>query len=78
MSKIVGEPCYNVFVPTTPNPTSGFLLIVPRRKAREANLSVEEAMKLVISAGSLSPRGVDEGVQRRGLDFDTLFREGGA
>ena len=78
MSKVVGEPCHNVFVPTTPNPTSGFLLIVPRRLARDANLSVEEAMKLVISAGSLSPRGVEEGEQRRGLDIDTLFREGGA
>ena len=78
MSKVVGEPCYNVFLPTTPNPTSGLLLIVPRRKCRDANLSVEEAMKLVISAGSLSPRGMEEGQQRRGLDFDTLFREGGA
>lgn len=78
MSQIIGEPCYNVFVPTTPNPTSGFLLIVPRRKVREANLTVEEAMKLVISAGSLSPRGADEGAPRRGLDIETLFREGGA
>lgn len=78
MSRVVGEPCYNVFVPTTPNPTSGFLLIIPRRKVIEANISVEEAMKLVISAGSLSPRGVDEGERRRGLDIDTLFREGGA
>ncbi|MEX0692625.1 MAG: DUF502 domain-containing protein [Gemmatimonadales bacterium] len=78
MSRIVGEPCYNVFLPTTPNPTSGFMLVVPRARCIEAGISVEEAMKLVISGGSLSPRGVEEGTQRRGLDIDTLFHEGGA
>ena len=76
-SRIVGEPCYHVFAPTTPNPTSGFLLVVPRRKVRDTNLSVEEAMKLIISAGSVSPRGVEEGEQKGGLDMDSLFHDGG-
>ncbi len=44
-----------VFLPTTPNPTSGFLLFVPRDEIIELDMSVEEAAKLVISAGLVSP-----------------------
>ncbi|WP_417767681.1 DUF502 domain-containing protein [Stappia sp.] len=44
-----------VFLPTTPNPTSGFLLYVPRSEVIELDMSVEEAAKLVISAGLVSP-----------------------
>ncbi|HNW35910.1 MAG TPA: DUF502 domain-containing protein, partial [Candidatus Ozemobacteraceae bacterium] len=44
-----------VFVPTTPNPTSGFLLIVERTKIMETHISIEEAMKLVISGGLVKP-----------------------
>ncbi len=44
-----------VFLPTTPNPTSGFLLFVPRRDIRPLDMSVEEAAKLIISAGLVSP-----------------------
>lgn len=45
----------NVFVPTTPNPTSGFLLFVPRDDLRFLNMSVEEGIKLVVSAGIIAP-----------------------
>lgn len=45
----------SVFVPTTPNPTSGFLLFFPRRDVIELDMSVEEAAKLVISAGLVYP-----------------------
>lgn len=72
MSDAVGEPCVNVFVPTTPNPTSGFLLSVPIRKIRDVDMSIEEATKLVISAGSVLPSGAGD-VGRRGLDLDSLF-----
>ncbi|MDD5270738.1 MAG: DUF502 domain-containing protein [Candidatus Omnitrophica bacterium] len=41
----------NVFVPTTPNPTSGFLLIVPESEMISLDMSVEEGLKLVISGG---------------------------
>ena len=41
----------NVFVPTTPNPTSGFLLFIPKEDAVELDMSVEDAIKLVVSAG---------------------------
>lgn len=74
MSRIVGEPCVNVFVPTTPNPTSGFMLVVPRSKVRETDISIEEAMKLIISAGAVSP-GMEVRVGRRGLDLDSLLRD---
>ncbi|MBE3637182.1 DUF502 domain-containing protein [Mangrovicoccus algicola] len=45
----------SVFVPTTPNPTSGFLLYFPRRDVIELDMSVEDAAKLVISAGLVYP-----------------------
>jgi uncharacterized membrane protein len=46
-----------VFMPTTLNPTSGFLLFLPRRDIIELDMSVEEAAKLVISAGLVYPNG---------------------
>ena len=48
----------NVFVPTTPNPTSGFLLFVPESDIQRLPLSVEDGIKLVISAGIVLPPGV--------------------
>jgi uncharacterized membrane protein len=45
----------NCFLPTTPNPTSGFYLLVPDDEVIEVSLSVEEAFKLIMSAGMVSP-----------------------
>jgi uncharacterized membrane protein len=45
----------SVFLPTTPNPTSGFLLFVPKEDVIELDMTIEEAAKLVISAGLVSP-----------------------
>lgn len=45
----------NVFVPTTPNPTSGFLLMVPREEVHELDMSIADAMKLIISGGAVAP-----------------------
>ncbi|MEJ2085131.1 MAG: DUF502 domain-containing protein [Acidobacteriota bacterium] len=45
-----------VFVPTTPNPTSGFLLLVPRSEAIDLPISVEEGVRMVISGGILIPK----------------------
>jgi len=52
----------SVFLPTTPNPTSGFLLFVPQEDMIELDMSVEEAAKLVISAGLVypSPPGTED------------------
>lgn len=49
------EEVVNVFVPTTPNPTSGFLLMVPKKDLIPLRMSVEEAIKMVISAGIVTP-----------------------
>jgi uncharacterized membrane protein len=52
----IGEPdLVSVFLPTTPNPTSGFLLFVPRRDVIPLEMSLEEAAKLLISAGLVTP-----------------------
>ena len=49
----------SVFVPTTPNPTSGFLLFVPQEDVIELDMSIEDAAKLVISAGLVYPNAKD-------------------
>ncbi len=51
ISRAVEPEMLNIFLPTTPNPTSGFLLFVPRRNCIFIDMSVEEAIKYVISAG---------------------------
>lgn len=51
----VKQDTINVFVPTTPNPTSGFLLFVPKKDVIYLKMSVEEAVKLVVSAGIITP-----------------------
>jgi uncharacterized membrane protein len=43
----------NVFLPTAPNPTSGFMLLVPRRELVELGIPVEDAIKLIVSGGSI-------------------------
>jgi len=53
------EPIISVFLPTTPNPTSGFLLYVPESDLILLDMSVEDAAKLVISAGLVYPNGKD-------------------
>jgi len=48
----VGEDIINVFVPTTPNPTSGFLLMVPKKDIIYLDVSFEQASKFIVSAGT--------------------------
>jgi len=45
----------SVFVPTTPNPTSGFLMMLPKKDALEVNMSIDEALKYIISLGVMQP-----------------------
>ena len=45
----------SVFVPTTPNPTSGFLLFVPEEQLIRLDMSVDDAFKMIISGGVLTP-----------------------
>jgi len=55
VQEVTAQNMINVFLPTTPNPTSGFYLLVPADDVIEANLTVEEAFKLVMSAGLVTP-----------------------
>ena len=52
---VTGEEIVNVFVPTTPNPTSGFLLMIPQADITRLNMSIAEGMKLIISGGAVVP-----------------------
>jgi len=51
-----GKKLINVFVPTTPNPTSGFLLMVPKKDLIFLDMNFEDASKFIMSAGSINPR----------------------
>ena len=53
--EVIGKPLTNVFVPTTPNPTSGFLLMVPPKDIYPLSMSVGEGMKMLISGGAVIP-----------------------
>lgn len=69
VKELVGdEELLNVFVPTTPNPTGGYLLFVPRREVRTLSMTVEEGLKFIISGGIVTGpdrRPVPEQDQRK-------------
>ena len=56
ISKKTNEELINVFVPTTPNPTSGFLIMFPKKDLIFLNMSFEEASKFIVSAGTSNPK----------------------
>ena len=51
----LGEEHVSLYVPTTPNPTSGFFLMMPRSSVRPLQMSVDEALKYIISMGVVTP-----------------------
>jgi len=55
LAKHFDEKCVCVFVPTTPNPTSGFLVLAPESDLIEIDMSVEDAIKMVVSVGVVVP-----------------------
>jgi uncharacterized membrane protein len=55
MQDLAQEPLIHVYVPTSPNPTSGYFLLVPEHEVTSVDMSVEEAMKLIVSGGLCSP-----------------------
>jgi uncharacterized membrane protein len=55
VQKSTGKTLMSVFVPTTPNPTSGFLLFVPEEQLLRLRISVDDAFKMIISGGVLTP-----------------------
>lgn len=56
-----------IFVPTTPNPTSGFLVVMPEDEVRVLDMSVEEAFRLIISSGIAAPLDKDLVIEARAL-----------
>lgn len=61
-----GEKLVNVFIPTTPNPTSGFLIVVPESKVTKLDMSVAEGIKYIISLGAIAPEGAPSPGGKRG------------
>lgn len=55
VQNLISQEVVNVFLPTTPNPTSGFLLFVPRKDMVVLNMTIEEGIKMVISGGIVVP-----------------------
>ena len=56
IAPLLGEEHVSVYVPTTPNPTGGYFLIVPKSRVREVDMSVDDALKYIISMGVVAPR----------------------
>jgi len=50
----------SVFVPTTPNPTSGWLALIPETEVTQTSMSIEEGLKLVVSGGVIKPDGIGD------------------
>jgi len=55
INNITGKKTYNIFLPTTPNPTSGMFVMVPCEDVKELDMHVEDVVKLIISGGILVP-----------------------
>ncbi len=55
VAKKIGKEVINIYVPTTPNPTSGFFIMLAKNDVIELDMSVDEAFKLVISTGVITP-----------------------
>ena len=65
----LGQGFVSVYVPTTPNPTSGFFLIVAKSEIIELDISVDQALTYIISMGSVAPDGVDAVNSETSLKF---------
>ncbi len=60
LKDVLGENYYNVFIPTTPNPTSGYLIIVPERDLRRVKMTVDEGLRAIMSCGLIMPNPTPE------------------
>jgi uncharacterized membrane protein len=56
--RLIGRELLNVYVPTTPNPTGGYFVMVPREDVLELEMSVDEALKMLLSMGAVMPNAV--------------------
>lgn len=60
LSQLAEKPLVHVFVPTTPNPTGGYMILVPSNEVKVLDVSVAEAMKMIVSGGALVPADLAE------------------
>lgn len=63
---------YNLFVPTSPNPTSGIFLIVPKKDTIELDIKIEEAFKMIISGGAIVPDSKLEKLTKQGDKIEKI------
>ena len=70
---ITGDQLISIFLPSTPNPTTGFYLLVPAKDLQRVDISIEGAFKLIMSAGIVTPK-VLKGVRpfHSGLSKDDI------
>lgn len=59
VQNLTDERVVNVFIPTTPNPTTGFLIFVPETNVIQLSMNVEDGMKMIISGGLYTPHNVE-------------------
>ena len=57
-NQLVGSQLLTIFVPTTPNPTSGYILMMPKEEVKKLDMDVEDALKMVMSLGVVTPKSV--------------------
>lgn len=70
IDQAIGEELVTVFIPTTPIPTSGYIVLIPRNSAKELDISVDEALRMIISLGVVAPnhKQVEEIVKGEGAN----------
>ena len=69
VQRLTQENMFNVFVPTMPNPTSGFLIFAPADELTEVSMSIEEGIKYVVSGGIVTPPGLKV-IEAKGLKLE--------
>jgi uncharacterized membrane protein len=70
-----GKPVFSVFIPTTPNPTSGFLEILHEEDMIRTKISIEDALKMVISGGRMSPTGLGTNISSKEIGEQVELRK---
>ncbi len=72
------EEVVGVFVPTTPNPTTGFIVLVPQKDVTKLDMSVADGIKFIVSLGSVAPDYAPEAKALAGVNFVASKRDGDA
>jgi len=70
-NNLLNEDLVNIYVPTTPNPTSGFFLMVPRKDIIPLQLTVDDGLKMILSLGLIEPRDKPERSIKAGNSFSS-------